>query len=230
MKQIFFTFIALSLITFAAASAAHATPLNRWKISCSVDPGAIQKKGRTWTFSTSANKCPGGIFNQRAEISTDKVSPNTKGTYVFTSTVAMTNGRNERFGLFQMHDGRHGCAPPLTVIVQSNNRLKLQADYKTGPGESCVRDVFRQQPTNVRFKRDGTPQKLQVVVQFLGNAHFNVQVVLDGKVAAQGSYAPPTGQGYHASESFYFKHGVYSQNMFPYTLVSQNMSVKRVRN
>ncbi|WP_317958792.1 hypothetical protein [Phaeobacter inhibens] len=207
---------------------AHANPLNRWKVSCGADKGSITKQGKTRIFRTSANHCPGGIFNQRAEISTDKVRPNHKGRYLFSSTISMTNTRNDRFGIFQIHDGRHGCAPPLSVLVRSDGRFKLQADYKTGPGESCIRDVFRQNSTSVRFKRDGRPQKLEVLIDFLGGARFDVQVLLDGKLAAQGQYRPPEGDGFIASKHFYFKHGVYSQHMFNYELISQDMKVRKV--
>ncbi|MBO9434539.1 hypothetical protein J7394_10015 [Ruegeria sp. R13_0] len=211
------------------AELSNATPLNKWEISCGVDKGSIKKKGKTWTFTTSSNKCTGGTFSQRAEINSKSVDPNTKGTYVFSTMVSMKSERNEPFDIFQMHDGRNGCAPPLKVTVLKNNRFKLDADYKTGPGESCVRDVFSQRPTSVTFKRDGSPQKLQVVVQFLGSSQFNVQVALDGKLAAQGSYTPPEGDGYFKSKKFYFKHGVYSKNTFQYKLVSEGMTVKRAR-
>ena len=222
-------FIAVLIVTFVGA-VAQATPLNQWRVSCGVDKGAIQKKGKTHIFKTSTNHCIGGTFNQRAEIKSEKVSRNHKGKYQFTSIIRMTNDKNEKFDIFQMHDGRDGCAPPLKVTVLSSGRFKLEADYKTGKGESCVRDVFSQsRNSSVVFKRNGQPQQLDVSVDFLGKQRFSVQVFLDGKLAAQGDYSPPEGKGYITSKHFYFKHGVYSKRMFDYQMISQNMSVKRIK-
>ena len=222
-------FIAVLIVTFVGA-VAQATPLNQWRVSCGVDKGAIQKKGKTHIFKTSTNHCTGGTFNQRAEIKSEKVSRNHKGKYQFTSIIRMTNDKNEKFDIFQMHDGRDGCAPPLKVTVLSSGRFKLEADYKTGKGESCVRDVFSQsRNSSVVFKRNGQPQQLDVSVDFLGKQRFSVQVFLDGKLAAQGDYSPPEGKGYITSKHFYFKHGVYSKRMFDYQMISQNMSVKRIK-
>lgn len=222
-------FIAVLIVTFVGA-VAQANPLNQWRVSCGVDKGAIQKKGKTHIFKTSTNHCTGGTFNQRAEIKSEKVSRNHKGKYQFTSIIRMTNDKNEKFDIFQMHDGRDGCAPPLKVTVLSSGRFKLEADYKTGKGESCVRDVFSQsRNSSVVFKRNGQPQQLDVSVDFLGKQRFSVQVFLDGKLAAQGDYSPPEGKGYITSKHFYFKHGVYSKRMFDYQMISQNMSVKRIK-
>jgi hypothetical protein len=225
MLRLLIAFVAL----IAVGTVADATPLNSWKTSCSVDAGSLVKKGKTRTFKTSKNRCPGGTFKQRSEIKSKNISPNHKGKYLFTANVSMTNARNEKFDIFQMHDGRDGCAPPLKVTVLSNNSIELRADYKTGPGESCVRDVLRHKKSNVKFKRGGVKQKLSVVIEFLGQANFTVQVYLDGKLAASGNYVPPSGSGYKASRHFYFKHGVYSKNMFDYVMVSENMKVSRIR-
>lgn len=214
----------------AIGTVAEATPLNSWKTSCSVDAGSIVKKGKIRTFRTSKNRCPGGTFNQRSEIKSKNIGPNHKGKYVFTALISMTNDRNEKFDIFQMHDGRDGCAPPLKVTVLPNNSIELRADYKTGPGESCVRDVLKHRASNVKFRRGGVQQKLDIVIEFLGQANFTVQVFLDGKLAASGNYVPPSGSGYRASRHFYFKHGVYSKNMFDYVMVSENMKVVRLRN
>lgn len=224
-----YRFASLLLALWLLPTPSLATPLNQWSVSCGVDNGAIVKKGKTRIFTTSSNHCGGGMFAQRAEISSKKVSRNHKGAYLFSTTVSMTNARNERFDIFQMHDGRDGCAPPLKVTVMPNGKFKLEADYKTGPGESCIRDVMPQKVSGVRFKRNGQPQKLDVVVRFLGNSRFDVQVSLDGQVAAVGSYEPPEGPGFVPSKFFYFKHGVYSLNMFDYQLVSQDMRVRRIK-
>lgn len=205
------------------------TPLNNWEISCGVDKGSIQKNGKTRIFKTSTNHCSGGVFNQRAEIKSEKVSSNHIGKYQFSSTLSMVAGKNEKFDIFQMHDGRDGCAPPLKVTVLPSGRFELRADYQTGPGESCIRDVFTQSTrSNVFFKRKGTTQQLDVLIDFLGKQSFSVQVYLDRILAAEGSYSPPKGKGFITSKFFYFKHGVYSRQMFDYELISDNMSVKRI--
>ena len=227
--KILLPFIVILTAVFVSAPSV-ATPLNQWSVSCSVDKGSIRKKGKIRTFKTSTNHCPGGTFNQRAEIKSKTVSRNHKGNYLFTSTISMKSNSKEKFDIFQMHDGRDGCAPPLKVTILGNGRFKLRADYKTGKGEACIRDVFAQSiKSNVAFKRNGELQKLEVFVDFLGQQSFSVQVFLNGNLAAQGNYSPPEGQAYVASKHFYFKHGVYSKHMFDYEMISQNMSVKRIK-
>lgn len=211
---------------------ADASPLNNWRVSCGADPGAISKKGRTWTFRTSTNKCPGGIFKQRAELATDKISPRHKGAYKFNSTISMRSNADNKFSIFQIHDGRYGCAPPLKVNVERNGHLKLTGDYKIGsaPGENCVRDVLTSSGRSAaRIRRDGTEHKLDVIVDFDGQGGFRVFVYLDDTLQINGAYNPERDKGYFQSEFFYFKHGNYSQYMFEYELVSRDMRVSRVR-
>ena len=59
------------------------------------------------------------------------------------SIIDSSQGFEEKFDIFQIHDGRDGCAPPLKVNIQPNGVLRLYADYKTGPGEQCVKDVIK---------------------------------------------------------------------------------------
>lgn len=220
------------VVTFALAQTAKATPLNEWRISCGVDNGAIVKKGKTRTFRTSSNHCPGGTFNQRAEISTGSVPPNHKGTYLFSSTISMSSTSRERFDVFQIHDERWGCAPPLKLEVMGNGRLSLDSEYKIGsaPGDNCRKNrPFSDQASQARIQRDGTEYLLEVVVDFDGAGGFRIWIRLDGSTQITGQYAPPRGQGYFDSKKFYFKHGVYSKNMFPYELKSTNMRVRRVK-
>ena len=219
-------------IVIAQPTTADAQALNKWKISCGVDKGAIVKKGKTWTFRTSSNHCVGGTFNQRAELTSDRVKPNHKGSYRFQSFVSITSSKTERFDIFQIHDGRNGCAPPLKLEVQPNGQLTLTGDYKIGdePGENCVRDIVSSSGgSKARFKRDGTEQKLDVIVSFTGDSGFDVFVLVDDAQQLSGSYRYSADKGYFRSKYFYFKHGVYSKNPFPYTLVSRNMKVKRVK-
>ena len=123
---------------FAAgfANSGLASPLNAWRVSCGADPGAITRNGGDWIFKTSRNHCPGGIFKQRAELSTQKVPPTHRGAYVFRTTIAFESRSREKFSLFQIHDGRLGCAPPLKLDVLPGGQLQIISDVKTGPGES----------------------------------------------------------------------------------------------
>ena len=70
-------------------------------------------------------------------------------------------------------------------------------------------------------KRDGTEYKLNVVLEFNGNSSFKVAVYINDRLEALGKYSPPIERGYFKSKYYYFKHGVYSQNMFDYELNSK---------
>lgn len=208
---------------------ATAAPLNQWRISCSVDPGAITHKRDLWTFRTSKNHCPGGIYHQRAEISTDHVAPNIKGAFLFTTHLAMTSRSREKFGVFQIHDGRLGCSPPLKVDVLESGHLRLTSDLKTGPGESCVRGQLSNRTTRGRLRRDGTEQKLDILIEFDGKGGFKATIWLDNVLQVSGKYDPANQPGAYRSKKFYFKHGVYSQHMFGYVMTSRGMSVRKVQ-
>lgn len=227
-SSIFILFIWLAAAVLAAP-AAQAMPLNTWKVSCGADPGSISRKGKVWVFRTSSNHCPGGFWQQRAELSTQSVPPTIRGAYLFRSVVAMTSSSTQKFDIFQIHDGRMGCAPPLKVEVQSSGRLKLVSDIKTGPGESCIRGVLNDAASRGRLPRDGSEHELRVLLQFDGTGAFDVTVWLDGKAEISGRYVQPTLPGAYRAQKFYFKHGVYSQYGFPYVMTSRDMSVRKVR-
>lgn len=210
-------------------STAGATPLNRWKVSCSVDKGAITKKRGTYTFKTSTNRCKGGTWHQRAEIKTKKVSPSIKGAYLFESNIALSSLSHEKFDVFQIHDGRDGCAPPLKVQVAPNGTIRLQSAVKLGPGEQCKPEDRTTGRSDVRIRRDGTEHNLRVLIQFDGNGGFATDVWVDNKLAVSGDYSPPKTPGAFKSKHFYYKHGVYSKYMFDYQMTSRNMSVKKVK-
>lgn len=218
-------FLGLSGLIFAP-NTSDATPLNRWKISCGVDRGSITQKGSTRTFKTSKNKCPGGIFKQRAEIYSGNVRPDIKGAYLFSATVSMKTVRDEKYDIFQVHDGRRGCAPPLKVEVLRNGQLKLVSDIKTGPGESCIRGTLTNKISKAKISRDGRDHKLEVLIDFNGKGGFGVIVWIDGKRQVSGQYSPKENSKFRPKK-YYFKHGVYSQHMFDYVFVSKNMRVRR---
>ncbi|MFY0692231.1 MAG: hypothetical protein JXR14_09965 [Paracoccaceae bacterium] len=221
--------LAVVVLCLTQSSPVAANPLNKWQVSCGADPGSIVRKGKTWIFRTSTNHCPGGVWKQRAEIYTDRVKPTHKGAYLFSATVAMDAGTNEKFDIFQIHDGRRGCAPPLKVEVLPSGQIELTSDLKTGPGESCVRGALGRSSTRGVIRRDGTSQLLEVIIDFDGQGGFGAFVRVDGKLQVTGSYSPPSGAQYFQSKFFFFKHGVYSQRIFPYVLNSKEMTVKKVR-
>lgn len=229
---------AITLFLFVMMShAAHArgvflgTPdhITNWIISCSVDAGSIRGGGNTWVFTTSTNRCKGGVYKQRAEINTKgSLSTKKKAQYRFQSYFRMESHDVEKFDIFQIHDGRNGCAPPLKVNIQPSGRIKLRADYKTGPGEQCVRNVMKSSGLGkTPIKRDGREYKLDVLLDFDGEGGFHVAVYLDDRFQVSGRYDPPKEKGYFKSRYFYFKHGVYSYRLFDYQLTS-TMSMRLI--
>ena len=74
-----------------------------------------------------------------------------------------------------------------------------------------------------------TEYRLDVIVKFDGNGGFRVWAYLDGAPQISARYSPPRGRGYFQSEKYYFKHGVYSKDIFPYTLTSRDMRVRKVK-
>ena len=240
--KIFYTIFVI--IVFASNSYARDTysgapsKITDWRISCSVDKGSIIGNYPNYVFKTSKNRCTGGTYNQRAEIYTKKaITLSTKAKYDFQTIFTIKDVSKsftlraypEKFDIFQIHDGRDGCAPPLKVNIQTSGLLRLFADYKTGPGEQCERDVIKSGFGKTVIKRDGTEYKLNVLLNFDGKSGFNVDVYLDDKLEVSGKYLPPTGNKYVASKYFYFKHGVYSKNMFDYEMKSK-IHMKKVMN
>ena len=203
--------------------------ISGWNISCSVDDGSITRKGNNWIFKTSKNRCEGGTFNQRAELSSPSaLKLATKAKYEFQSIFRMESKESsglsnlEEFEIFQVHDGRLGCAPPLSVGFLKTGKVRLLGDYKIGTadGQNCDKKIMFDVGDTV-VKRDGTEYKLNVVLEFNGNSSFKVAVYINDRLEALGKYSPPIEKGYFKSKYYYFKHGVYSQNMFSYELNSK---------
>ncbi|MEY8098190.1 heparin lyase I family protein [Falsihalocynthiibacter sp. S25ZX9] len=207
----------------------NATPLDRWTISCSVDKGAIKRKRGTYTFKTSTNGCENGSYNQRAEIKSEKVSSNITGIYLFETNVAMKSKSKEKFDIFQIHDGRDSCAPPLKVQVAPNGTIRLQSGVKFGSGKQCEEEIRETGRPNVTISRDGVEHNLRILIQFKGRGEFSTDVWVDGKPAVSGAYSQPNFKGAFKSKTFYFKHGVYSKNKFDYKLISRGVDVKKIK-
>ena len=228
---IFFCVTGAFLLAPASASA-DLDRLNTWQISCGVDKGSYSKKGRTHTFKTSSNHCPGGTFKQRAEINSNSIPPTTRGTFEFSTTISMATQSKNRFDLFQIADKRFGCAPPLKVGVLEDGRLAFDSAYKIGtaPGDNCrANKLLAGRQSADRLKRDGSPQKLKVIADFDGTGGFRVWVFLNGNAQISGEYRTPDTNQFFQSERFYFKHGVYSKKVFPYVMTSSGMRVRKVK-
>lgn len=225
MRYVFLLGFAFLLATAGAGSA---MPLDRWKVSCKADAGSIKRERGSYTFTTSRNYCTGGVWKQRAEIFTDPVKPNHKGTYVFSTRLKMQGQPGHLFSLFSVHDARQGCAPPFQLMVRPNGRLWAASDIKTGAGESCIRGELGRGESKARLKMNGEPQDLKILIDFDGTGAFDMAVWLDDVVQISGRYQPSP-RATVTPEKYYFKHGVYSPEMFQYRLVSEGMSVRKAR-
>lgn len=220
-----FTLLAL-LMGYPAVTMAN--PLNNWEISCGVDEGSIRKIKKTWEFRSSSEHCYHG-FSERSEITSNSISSNHKGTYLFQAKISMLSKSTQPFSIFQIHDGRKGCAPPLKLNVSTSGQFEIHSDIKTGEGESCKQLKLGKNGTRSVIRRDGTEQLLEILVTFHGDATFDFTVKVDGTIELSGAYQPPDQDGLYISEKFYFKHGVYAKNRFEYLLRSTDVSTRRVR-
>lgn len=205
-----------------------ANPLNKWEISCGMDEGSIRRIKKTWEFRSSSSHCSHG-FNERSEISSESISPSQKGTYLFQAKISMLSKSGQPFSIFQIHDGRKGCAPPLKLNVSASGQFEIHSDIKTGEGDSCKQLQLGKNGARSVIRRDGTEQLLEILVTFHGDATFDFTVKVDGKVELTGAYQPPDHEDIYKSEKFYFKHGVYAKNRFEYLLRSTDVSTRRVR-
>ena len=121
-----------------------------WKISCTVDKGSIIDNYPNYFFKTSNNRCSGDkTYKQRAEIVSGKALPlSTKVAYDFQSDFTFEGDTDQKFDIFQMHDGRDSCAPPLKISVLKKGEIRLigdyrlKYDYKEGDKEQCERDII----------------------------------------------------------------------------------------
>jgi len=152
---------------------------------------------------------------------------------MFDSTVSMRTGSREGFIFFQIHDGRNGCSPPMSLRWGENNTLSFDSDYTRDQGmNGCVenRELRNARYSGPRLRRDGTQYHFQAIVEFDGSGDFDVSAYIDGAVVITGHYQPSNDPEFVASPRFYLKHGVYSQFEWPYEMVSENMRVYRAQN
>lgn len=199
-----------------------------WQTSCGVDRGSQEHANDTYTFRTSANHCEGGIFHQRSELNSRDISIARKVTYIVETRIAFDGAEGQDFIIFSVHDGRHGCSPPVSLRWTAANRLRFDSDYTRGQGMAgCVENnVLRSAKySGPPLRRDGTPYDLRLELAFSGGGEFGIMVSINGQRAIAGHYAPPSDAGFVVSRRFYLKHGVYSQNEFPYEMTSRGLRV-----
>ena len=221
--------IAAFFMFLVAATSSHAVS---WRTSCSVDSGSLIRGGGAYIFRTSKNHCPGGVYKQRSEIYTSNIAVTRKVSYIFHTTLSMKAAAKEEFIIFQIHDSRIGCSPPLSIRWMGNNTLRFDSDYTRGKGMSgCVqnRSLRSAKYTGSKLKRDGTSYHLQVRLAFDGDGGFAVDTFVNEQPVLSGIYRPSTDPSFIASKKFYMKHGVYSQNLFKYEMRSIGMRVSQGR-
>lgn len=204
-----------------------------WRISCNVDRGAIERVRGGYIFRKSNNHCPGGIYKQRSEIYTNQFSVNKRVSYLFESEVSLVSSSSEEAIIFQIHDGRRGCSPPLSLRWTRGNTFRFDSDYTRGRGmNGCVRNSSLRSArySGPALRRNGTRYRLQVALAFDGKGSFDVDVRVNSRRVIGGRYQPPSDPQFVASKQFFMKHGVYSQNAFDYEMRSEGMRVFRTTN
>lgn len=200
----------------------------RWETSCGADRGAIEREGDTYVFRNSTNYC-GELPPQRTEINTSEIPVTEPVTYLIETTVSFQGGSQDAFNMFQVHDGRRGCAPPLSIRWNDDNSIWFSSDYTRDQGEAgCVdnRALMDARYYGPTLLRDGTRYKLQVLLAFDGSGSFDVTVYVDGTSAITGRYQPLTDPSFVTWDNFYLKHGVvFLFDTAPFELRSEGFRV-----
>ena len=219
-----------------------------WKIDCGVDEGEISKEGNIWTFKAGKNQCTGekwysgeelkihdaNMAKIRTEIKTVKeFSPRINTTFKFESMIKINSTDQEPIKIFQIHDRRADCAPPLMIVLNEDNKLNWWSDYaiknKNSEFPNCEEVIFNEGKTTIY--RNGKEFKLTLNINFDGKGNFETMVFLDDKLEISGRYEIPkdgmkkrckneNGKtvcknekvNYLRSKKFIFKHGIYSRN------------------
>ncbi len=201
-----------------------------WQTACGVDPGGISRSGGAYVFHKSSNHCSGGIFKQRSQVSSGNIPVNSQVSYAFDTTVSMKASQSNDFILFQIHDGRLGCSPPMSLRWTGSNTFRFDSDYTRGKGMAgCVenRGLRGAGYHGPSLRRDGTPYHLHVTLAFDGQGGFDVSVQINGRGVLSGRYQPSSDPQFISSKRFYMTHGVYSQKPFDYEMRSVGMQVLR---
>ncbi|MGV2069041.1 hypothetical protein ACQZ5K_26540 [Agrobacterium sp. 22-226-1] len=205
----------------------HATS---WRNSCDADRSAIEQTGSGYVFRPAVNRCAGGFFKQRAEITSEKVSITRPARYVLSSRVSMTSKASEPFIFFQVQHEGFKCSPPLSLRWLGNGKLSFDSDYVTVPGNpQCPEngDMRSARHQGQVLKRDGTQYEVSIALVFDGDGAFDAVVSVNGRPVLSGKYDPPRDAKFVRSKSFYFKHGVYSRRMFEYEFRSNGLGLRR---
>lgn len=147
---------------------------------------------------------------------------------MFSSTINMSSKSNNKFTLFQIHDSRHSCAPPLKLDWTSNNKLTFVSAY--APKDRSNNCVQNRAMESARFKgnrlrRDGTKYKLDIILDMHGAGPFDVTVFIDGQPVISGKYNPSNNPKFFVSKRYYMKMGVYSKNTWDFLFVAEKPSV-----
>jgi hypothetical protein len=224
LRQIAFLIIAF---TFLGIPGAHAVS---WRNSCDADRGSIERSGSSYVFRPGVNRCSGGIFKQRAEITSDKVPIRRPVKYVLSSRVSMTSSSSEPFIFFQVQHEGFKCSPPMSLRWLGNGRLSFDSDYVTVPGNRQCPENGAMRNAKHRgavLKRNGTEYDVSIALTFDGNGAFDAVVSVDGKPVLSGTYNPPPDTKFVRSKMFYFKHGVYSRRNFEYEFRSNGLRLAR---
>lgn len=210
-----------------------------WTTSCGVDSGSIERSENSITFKDSANHCgnpAGGQWASRSEIFSTPFSVSKKFKATFETTLSVFTKYNQKFTLFQIHDGRSACAPPFKLDLTLTNQLKFVSDLKIkgrGEGRGCWPSIgfnsLKSDDYNL-ISRDGRKANLRLEFDFDGKGNFDVSVFVDGKLVLDGRYDPQKIKdglidppNFEVSKKFQFKHGIYARNRFDIKMVSENI-------
>ena len=187
-------------------------------------------RGGNFIFRTHKNCWTTGVFTQRSEIISHDIPVQAVGDFHVKTRLSLQSKSGEPAIVFQIHDGRQGCSPPLSVRWRQNGVLTFDSDYTKGKGlKGCRSNLDLRQaiyfgPT---LKRDGTNYDFDAYVSMDGKGGFEVEIKINGKTAIGGTFSQLTELGFVKSTRFHFKHGVYSPSMFNYEFKSSGMKTYR---
>lgn len=205
-----------------------------WNTSCD---SKVTREGNTFIFTDGPNTCKTngkvtGTYSQRNEISSKAFPVTTKATYIFETNLKFISKYPRRGTIFQVHTGTNpGCAPPLMVQVDRGYfTLKSAYAKKFGDTIECLPTYIHSDASVfvADLMGDGKEHNFRTEVAFDGTAAFTVKVYLDDKLVVDGKFDPPIDDpDYIMPPRYYFKHGVYSAEVFDYELYSTDMRLSK---